>query len=73
MNRSEQLREALSERAHLRLVDGFAFVADALCHAADHDLNIERWGYDDSSYALQSGTQVSIGYKMVERVMGRRR
>ena len=30
------------------------------------------WGYDDPNYALQSGTQVSIVYKMVERVMGRR-
>jgi poly(3-hydroxybutyrate) depolymerase len=29
------------------------------------------WGYDDPSYALQSGTQVSIVYKMVQRVMGR--
>ena len=30
------------------------------------------WGYDDASYALRSGTQVSIVYQMVERVMGRR-
>jgi hypothetical protein len=29
------------------------------------------WGYDDSSYALQRGTQISIVYKMVQRVMGR--
>jgi len=29
------------------------------------------WGYDDPSYALQSGTQISIVYKMVQRIMGR--
>lgn len=29
------------------------------------------WGYDDPQYALKSGTQVSIVYKMVERVTGR--
>ena len=28
------------------------------------------WGYDDPSYALRSGTQTSIVYKMVRRVMG---
>ena len=28
------------------------------------------WGYDDSNYALKSGTQVSIVYKMVQRLMG---
>ncbi|MEO7038450.1 MAG: PHB depolymerase family esterase [Candidatus Elarobacter sp.] len=30
------------------------------------------WGYDDPQYALKSGTQVSIVYKMIERVTGRR-
>jgi poly(3-hydroxybutyrate) depolymerase len=29
------------------------------------------WGYDDSAYALRSGTQISIVYKMVQRVTGR--
>jgi poly(3-hydroxybutyrate) depolymerase len=29
------------------------------------------WGYDDPNYALKSGTQTTIVYKMVERVMGR--
>jgi len=28
------------------------------------------WGYDDPNYALKSGTQISIVYKMVQRVMG---
>jgi poly(3-hydroxybutyrate) depolymerase len=28
------------------------------------------WGYDDPNYALKSGTQVSIVYKMVQRLMG---
>lgn len=28
------------------------------------------WGYDDPNYALKSGTQISIVYKMVERLMG---
>ena len=28
------------------------------------------WGYDDPNYALKSGTQASIVYKMVQRVMG---
>jgi poly(3-hydroxybutyrate) depolymerase len=28
------------------------------------------WGYDDPNYALQSGTQISIVYKMVQRIMG---
>jgi len=28
------------------------------------------WGYDDPNYALKSGTQISIVYKMVERMMG---
>lgn len=31
----------------------------------------DRWGYDDPQYAFRSGTQVSIVYKMVERVTGR--
>jgi len=30
------------------------------------------WGYDDPNYALKSGTQTTIVYKMVERVMDRR-
>ena len=29
------------------------------------------WGYDDPNYALKSGTQTTIVYKMVERVMDR--
>jgi poly(3-hydroxybutyrate) depolymerase len=29
------------------------------------------WGYDDPAYALKSGTQTSIVYAMVQRVMGR--
>lgn len=29
------------------------------------------WGYDDPNYSLRSGTQISIVYKMVQRVMGR--
>jgi poly(3-hydroxybutyrate) depolymerase len=29
------------------------------------------WGYDDPNYSLKSGTQISIVYKMVQRVMGR--
>ena len=29
------------------------------------------WGYDDPNYATKSGTQTTIVYKMVERVMGR--
>ncbi len=29
------------------------------------------WGYDDPNYATKSGTQISIVYKMVERLMGR--
>jgi poly(3-hydroxybutyrate) depolymerase len=29
------------------------------------------WGYADSSYALKNGTQISIVYKMVQRLMGR--
>jgi poly(3-hydroxybutyrate) depolymerase len=29
------------------------------------------WGYDDPAYALKSGTQISIVYKMVQRLMGR--
>jgi poly(3-hydroxybutyrate) depolymerase len=29
------------------------------------------WGYDDANYALKSGTQISIVYKMVQRLMGR--
>jgi poly(3-hydroxybutyrate) depolymerase len=29
------------------------------------------WGYDDPSYSLKAGTQTTIVYKMVERVMGR--
>jgi poly(3-hydroxybutyrate) depolymerase len=29
------------------------------------------WGYDDPGYSLKSGTQVSIVYKMVQRVTGR--
>ncbi len=29
------------------------------------------WGYDDENYALKAGTQVSIVYKMVQRVTGR--
>jgi len=28
------------------------------------------WGYDDSNYSVKSGTQVSIVYKMVQRVTG---
>ncbi len=28
------------------------------------------WGYDDANYALKSGTQISIVYKMVQRVTG---
>lgn len=28
------------------------------------------WGYDDPNYALKSGTQISIVYKMVQRLMG---
>jgi poly(3-hydroxybutyrate) depolymerase len=28
------------------------------------------WGYDDSHYALKSGTQMTIVYKMVQRVTG---
>lgn len=28
------------------------------------------WGYDGSDYALKSGTQISIVYKMAQRVMG---
>lgn len=28
------------------------------------------WGYDDPNYALKSGTQITIVYKMVERLMG---
>lgn len=28
------------------------------------------WGYDDRNYALKSGTQVAIVYKMVQRLMG---
>ncbi len=30
------------------------------------------WGYDDPNYALKSGTQISIVYKMVQRLMGGR-
>jgi poly(3-hydroxybutyrate) depolymerase len=30
------------------------------------------WGYDDPNYALKSGTQISIVYKMVQRLMGTR-
>lgn len=30
------------------------------------------WGYDDPRYALKDGTQVSIVYRMIERVTGRR-
>ncbi len=30
------------------------------------------WGYDDPNYALRGGTQLSIVYRMVERVMGKR-
>jgi poly(3-hydroxybutyrate) depolymerase len=30
------------------------------------------WGYDDPNYALRSGTQLSIVYAMVQRVLGRR-
>jgi poly(3-hydroxybutyrate) depolymerase len=29
------------------------------------------WGYDDPNYALKSGTQTAIVYKMVQRVMSR--
>jgi poly(3-hydroxybutyrate) depolymerase len=29
------------------------------------------WGYDDPNYSLKNGTQISIVYKMVQRVMGR--
>lgn len=29
------------------------------------------WGYDDANYSLRSGTQISIVYKMVQRLMGR--
>ncbi|MGH7682775.1 MAG: extracellular catalytic domain type 2 short-chain-length polyhydroxyalkanoate depolymerase [Vulcanimicrobiaceae bacterium] len=29
------------------------------------------WGYDDPNYALKSGTQITIVYKMVQRLMGR--
>jgi poly(3-hydroxybutyrate) depolymerase len=28
------------------------------------------WGYDDPNYALKSGTQTTIVYKMVQRIMG---
>ena len=28
------------------------------------------WGYDDPNYATKSGTQISIVYKMVQRLMG---
>ena len=28
------------------------------------------WGYDDPNYSLRTGTQISIVYKMVERIMG---
>jgi poly(3-hydroxybutyrate) depolymerase len=28
------------------------------------------WGYDDPNYSLKSGTQMSIVYKMVQRVTG---
>jgi len=28
------------------------------------------WGYDDANYALKSGTQIGIVYKMVQRVTG---
>ncbi len=28
------------------------------------------WGYDDANYALKSGTQISIVYKMVQRLIG---
>ena len=28
------------------------------------------WGYDDPAYALKAGTQTSIVYKMVKRIMG---
>jgi poly(3-hydroxybutyrate) depolymerase len=28
------------------------------------------WGYDDPSYSLKNGTQISIVYKMVQRLMG---
>ncbi|GAC1433109.1 MAG: PHB depolymerase family esterase [Candidatus Velthaea sp.] len=31
------------------------------------------WGYDDPNYALKSGTQVSIVYKMVQRIIGAQR
>ncbi len=30
------------------------------------------WGYDDPNYALRGGTQISIVYHMVQRVMGQR-
>jgi poly(3-hydroxybutyrate) depolymerase len=30
------------------------------------------WGYDDPNYALRGGTQLSIVYRMVEHVMGKR-
>ena len=29
------------------------------------------WGYDDPNYSLKSGTQISIVYKMVQRLMAR--
>lgn len=28
------------------------------------------WGYDDPNYALKSGTQITIVYKMIQRLMG---
>jgi poly(3-hydroxybutyrate) depolymerase len=42
--------------------------------AADDPVNPmgcwDWWGYDDSSYALKSGTQMTILYKMVQRASG---